>query len=51
MIHSKNKRVKKECSHRLSLLKETILKWLTEIPEKEITYEYLFYDFGLGLSM
>jgi hypothetical protein len=37
-------RVKKEWNNRLNTLKETIVKWLTEIPESEITYEYLFYD-------
>lgn len=35
----------KEWSNRLKLLKETIEKHLVEIPSKEITYEYLFYDF------
>jgi hypothetical protein len=34
----------KEWNNRLNLLKETSIKWLTEIPEREITYEYLFYD-------
>ena len=34
----------KEWSSRLKLLKETIDKWVNEIPDKEITCEYLFYD-------
>jgi hypothetical protein len=37
-------RDKKEWNNRLELLKETIDKWLRKIPEKEISYEYLFYD-------
>ena len=37
-------KVKKEWNNRLNVLKETVSKWLIEIPEKEITYEYLFYD-------
>lgn len=37
-------RVKKEWDNRLNILKETITKWLIKIPEREITYEYLFYD-------
>ena len=35
----------KEWLNRLSLLKDIINKWLSVIPEKEITNEYLFYDF------
>jgi hypothetical protein len=35
----------KEWANRLNLLKETIEKYLVEIPSKEITYEYLLYDF------
>lgn len=31
---------------RLNILKETISHWLKEIPEKEVTYEYLFYDYN-----
>lgn len=34
----------KEWQNRLNLLKETICKLLNNIPEKEINYEYLFYD-------
>lgn len=34
----------KEWENRLKLLKETINKWLIKIPEREITYEYLFYN-------
>ena len=34
----------KELSSRLSKLQETMNKWLSIIPEREITYEYLFYD-------
>jgi hypothetical protein len=34
----------KEWTSRLNVLKETIHKWITEIPSKELTYEYLFYD-------
>ena len=37
-------RDQKEWANRLNLLKETIEHWLNVIPEKEITYEYLFYD-------
>ena len=37
-------RDQKEWLGRLNLLKETINKHLITIPEKEITYEYLFYD-------
>jgi len=37
-------RDQKEWKSRLSLLNETINKWLIDIPKKEITYEYLFYD-------
>ena len=36
----------KEWEGRLNVLKETISHWLKEIPKKEITYEYLFYDFN-----
>ena len=32
---------------RLNVLKKTIDKWLIKIPEKEITNEYLFYDFNI----
>jgi len=35
---------KKNWNLRLELLKRTISKWIIDIPEKEITYEYLFYD-------
>ena len=38
-------RKQKEWASRLDVLKETINKWLNVIPEKEITNEYLFYDF------
>ena len=34
----------KELSSRLSKLQETMNQWLIQIPEREITYEYLFYD-------
>ena len=34
----------RELSLRLLKLQETIRKWLIEIPEREITYEYLFYN-------
>ena len=34
----------KELSLRLSKLQETMNQWLIQIPEREITYEYLFYD-------
>ena len=34
----------KEWGDRLVLLKETTTYWLNNIPEKEITYEYLFFD-------
>ena len=34
----------KELSLRLSKLQETMNKWIITIPEREITYEYLFYD-------
>jgi hypothetical protein len=37
-------RKQEEWNNRLTLLKETILKCLTDIPEKEVTYEHLFYD-------
>ena len=37
-------RDKKEWSNRLICLKICIEKWLNNIPEKEITNEYLFYD-------
>lgn len=40
-------RVKKEWTNRLNVLK-AVVKWLTETPEREITYEYLFYDSSLG---
>jgi hypothetical protein len=33
-----------EWNNRLELLKESIIKWLTTIPYKELTNEYLFYD-------
>ncbi|MFA9202339.1 MAG: hypothetical protein ACEQSC_02335, partial [Candidatus Nanopelagicaceae bacterium] len=35
---------KKNWNFRLDLLKQTINKWIINIPEREITYEYLFYD-------
>jgi hypothetical protein len=35
----------KEWESRLYVLKGTINKWLNVIPEKEVTNEYLFYDF------
>jgi hypothetical protein len=38
-------RNKKEWDNRLELLKEKINHWLITIPEKEITTEFLFYDF------
>ena len=34
----------KEWKLRLDLLKETINKFLENIPEKEVTNEFLFYD-------
>jgi hypothetical protein len=37
-------RDQKEWASRLDVLKETINKHLITIPNKEITYEYLFYD-------
>jgi hypothetical protein len=37
-------RCKKEWNNRLIILKNNINKWLNEIPNKELTYEYLFYD-------
>jgi hypothetical protein len=37
-------KTQKEWQNRLNLLKETINKSLIKIPEREITYEYLFYD-------
>ena len=37
-------RDQKEWKSRLDLLKETINKHLISIPQKEINYEYLFYD-------
>ena len=37
-------RDKKEWNNRLDVLRETINKFLYEIPEKEITNDYLFYD-------
>ena len=37
----------KEWENRLNILKETIQHWLINIPEKEITYEYLFYDYQI----
>jgi hypothetical protein len=37
-------RERKEWQNRLNLLKETINKWLTKIPQKEVTNEYLFYN-------
>jgi hypothetical protein len=37
-------RDKKEWNNRLDVLKETINKFLENIPEKEITNEFLFYD-------
>jgi len=37
-------RNKKEWNNRLELLKHTINKWLIDIPEKEVTNEYLYYD-------
>ena len=37
-------RNQKEWQNRLDLLKEYINKHLITIPEREITYEYLFYD-------
>lgn len=37
-------RDKKEWENRLNVLKDTITFWLKEIPEKEVTHEYLFYD-------
>jgi hypothetical protein len=38
-------RKQEEWDNRLNLLKETILKWLIDIPEKEVTYEHLFYNY------
>ena len=38
-------RNKNEWENRLGLLKETMNYWLNVIPEKEITTEYLFYNF------
>jgi hypothetical protein len=35
---------KREWANRLKVLKASMDKWLTTIPEKEITNEYLFYD-------
>ena len=37
-------RDKIEWINRLQLLKTFINKWLNEIPIKEVTNEYLFYD-------
>ena len=37
-------RDKKEWENRLRILQETINKWLNNLPEKEVTNEYLFYD-------
>jgi hypothetical protein len=34
----------KEWSNRLNVLKEITKRWLVEIPSREFTYEYLFYD-------
>ena len=39
-------RDQKEWSGRLDVLKETINKHLITIPNKEITYEYLFYNYS-----
>ena len=36
----------KEWSNRLNVLKETISSWVNDIPSRELTYEYLFYDFN-----
>lgn len=33
-----------EWSNRLNVLKDTINKWVINVPEKELTCEYLFYD-------
>jgi len=41
-------RYQKEWENRLVLLKETINNWLINIPKKEITNEYLFYDISTG---
>lgn len=40
-------RESKEWENRLNVLKETIQHWLNVIPEKEITYEYLFYNYKI----
>ena len=37
----------KEWKLRLDLLKETINKYLENIPEKEVTNEFLFYDYNI----
>ncbi len=37
-------RNKKEWSNRLEVLHKTTSHWLKNIPGKEITFEYLFYD-------
>jgi hypothetical protein len=44
LIKNAWKRETKEWKLRLDLLKETINKFLENIPEKEVTNEYLFYD-------
>jgi hypothetical protein len=38
-------RNKKEWNNRLNILKNTLSKFLIEIPQKEVTNEYLFYNF------
>jgi hypothetical protein len=40
-------RDQKEFDYRLNVLKEYINKYLITIPEKDVTYEYLFYDNSL----
>jgi hypothetical protein len=39
-------RDKKEWENRLELLNKQINYWLRNLPNKELTYEYLFYDFN-----
>ncbi len=41
-------REQKEWSDRLNVLKETINKWIIDIPNRELTCEYLFYDYNFN---